>query len=335
MNVWVAISRGIARNDAGWQRIMEKTHALIAEGSAHIALCACSYLELWHRRDRASREGVGRIMRDLTQYATFAPIDAIRSMEVDAFVQRHVGRPRTISVTELIGHGACHAFGSPFGRFRFVESIASADGMTPEGRAAPAPENWLAWNREGPEWEWFNLVGTQEALELDGLERTPQHRIGDRRVESELHLRHLIETEPRAKARVRDLVITDEIESLTEDINRACWEARTQPLGLFLENPMFDTPPEAMRAFVDGLPSVDTLATLREWKHRDLSHEWHQHDQSDLLSLAVAVPYADVVVTERRWSHLCKASGLSARYNTQVCALRELEQVLDGLAAAS
>ena len=203
MNVWVAMSRGIAGNDEGWQRIVDKTHALVAEGSARIALCACSYLELWHRRDRASREGVGRIMRDLTQYATFAPIDAIRSMEVDAFVQRHVGWPRTISAAELVGHGACHAFGSRFGRFRFVESIASADGMSPEGRAAPAADNWLAWNREGPEWEWFNLVGTQEALELDGLERTPQHRIGDRRVESELHLRYLIETEPWAKGRIR------------------------------------------------------------------------------------------------------------------------------------
>lgn len=99
--------------------------------------------------------------------------------------------------------------------------------------------------------------------------------------------------------------------------------------------PVLSEPPEAMRGFVNGLPSVDTLATLREWKHRDLTHEWQQHDQSDLLSLAVAVPYADVVVTERRWAHLCEASGLSAKYDTRVCALRVLERVLDGLAAAS
>ena len=89
-------------------------------------------------------------MRDLTKYASFAPIETIRSMEVDAFVQRHLGRRRTIKTLDLVGHGACHAFGSPFGRFRFVESIASADGMTPEGPAAPAPDNWLDLKREGP-----------------------------------------------------------------------------------------------------------------------------------------------------------------------------------------
>lgn len=322
MNVWLAMAKGIAAGDSRWQAILDKAHKIVAGGTARILLCSCSYLELWHRRDRASREGVGRLMRDLTDYATFAQIEAIRSMEVDAFVSRHVGRPRAITATDLVGHGACHAFGSPFGRFRFVESIASSDGTTPEGRPAPAPESWLALKRESPEWEWFNLVGTQEVLEVDGLERTPQHRIGNSRVEDELHLRQLVATQTWARARIRDLVITEEIKALTDVINQACWEANIDPYGLFLEHPAFDTPPEAMRAFVDGLPSVDTLVTLRECKHRDLTHEWHQHDQSDLLSLAVAVPYADVVVTERRWAHLCRMSGLSAKYGTQVVSLR-------------
>jgi hypothetical protein len=106
-------------------------------------------------------------------------------------------------------------------------------------------------------------------------------------------------------------------------INQACWEARTQPHGLFLENPEFATPAEAMRAFVLGLPSVDVLVTLREWKHRDLSHPWEQHDQTDIHALSVAIPYADVVVTERRWAHLANASGLAKRYETNVCGLSE------------
>ncbi len=335
MNVWVDMSKGLAVGDHRWQRIVDRIRNLVDDGSVLIVLNASTYLELWHRRDQTSREGVGRLMRDLTGYAALAPIEAIRAMEVDAFVQRHVGRDRSIQADELIGHGARHAFGSPFGRFRFVESIASADGVIPEGPAAQAPEEWLDMKREGPEWEWFNLVGAQEMLDLEGLERTPQHRIGDSRVEREMHLRQLVATQPWAKVRLRDLVITDEIEALTEEINQACWKAGTQPHGLFLENPELDTPPEAMRAFVDGLPSVDTLATLREWKHRDLTHEWHQHDEGDLLSLAVAVPYADVVVTERRWSHLCSASGLSTKYKTQVVALRDLERILDELALTS
>lgn len=335
MNVWVDMSKGIAVGDQRWQRIVERIHSLVDNGSVLIVLSASIYLELWHRRDQTSREGVGRLMRDLTGYATMAPIDSIRAREVDAFVQRHVGSDRRVQAEELVGHGVCHAFGSPFGRFRFVESIASADGLIAEGPTAEAPEEWLDLKREGPEWEWFNLVGATDWSGLTGLERTPLHRIGNSRLEREMQLRQLVTTQPWARVRLRDLIITDEIEALTEEINQACWKSGTQPHGLFLDSTQFDTPPEAMRAFVDGLPSVDTLVTLREWKHRDITHEWHQHDQADLLSLAVVVPYSDVVVTERRWSHLCSASGLSTEYKTQVVALRDLERILDELASAS
>ena len=31
----------------------------------------------------------------------------------------------------------------------------------------------------------------------------------------------------------------------------------------------------------------------------------------------MAVPYCDVVVTERRWAHMIKATGLAKRYGTE------------------
>lgn len=334
MNVWVEIARGVASQDPQVLRIERKARDL-AGSSALFLLDGSNYLELWHRRDKESRENVGRAMRDLTQYVTFAPVQAIRSMEVEAWVQRHIGTYETVKPADLVGHGVCHAFGSPFGRFRFVESLASADGATPEGRAAAAPDGWMDLDRQGPKWEWLNLVGDQKILLAEGVDRTPQHRIGNSYVEGELQLRSLLQKESWARQRLRDLIVTDEIEALREDISTACWKAGVQPRSLFLENPAFETPPAAMRAFVDGLPSVDALATLREWKHRDMMHEWHQHDHSDLISLAVVIPYADVVVTERRWSHLARASGLSAKYRTQVYALRDLERALDDLNGGS
>lgn len=333
MNVWIAIAKGCSIEDERWVNIYEALLSMANKGHIRVVLSSAHYLELWHRGTQASREDIGRVMRDLTDYATFPPIQSIRKLEVEAFVLRHVGKERRVGAEDVLGRGASHAFGSRFGRFRFVESIASADGMTAEGRAAPAPDNWIDLDLEGPKWEWFNLVGTQEVLEREGLERAPQHRLGNASVQGEMQLRHLVSTHTWARARLHDLVITDEIKTLTNAINQACWEARTQPHGLFMENPAFESPAEGMRAFVAGLPSVDTLATLREWKHRDLNHQWDQHDQADLLSLAVAIPYADVVVTERRWAHLCRASGLAGKYATQVGAIRDMDDVITDLAA--
>ena len=43
------------------------------------------------------------------------------------------------STSDVLGHGAAHAFGSPHGRFRFVESLTSADSAVSEGQAVVPP----------------------------------------------------------------------------------------------------------------------------------------------------------------------------------------------------
>ena len=64
--------------------------------------------------------------------------------------------------------------------------------------------------------------------------------------------------------------------------------------------------------------NVETAwATLRYRKHRDLTHPWEQHDWTDVSALSVAVPYCDVVITERRWAHMIVATGLAKRHGTR------------------
>lgn len=105
--------------------------------------------------------------------------------------------------------------------------------------------------------------------------------------------------------------------------------AGVDPRGLFFAAPALD-PPEAMRALVAGLPTVDVLATLRREKHRDLTHPWEQHDLSDLIMLSTTVPYCDAVVTERRWAHIVQTSGLASKYRTEMGAgLAGLRAALD------
>lgn len=90
-----------------------------------------------------------------------------------------------------------------------------------------------------------------------------------------------------------------------------------------------------MRDLVDAVPSADAWSTLRFLKHRDANLPWEQHDWTDLWALPVAIPYCDVVVTERRWAHLAATGGLSRRYGTTVSSgwraiENELGRVVDG-----
>jgi len=320
MNVWVSMARGTSQGDQKWTAVRSALETAVARGRVVIPLAVAHYLELWHRRDQRPREQVGALMRDVTGYATIPSPYVVRRREVRALVTRLAGVPRSLpSTSDLLGHGAAHAFGSPHGRFRFVESLASADNAVSEGPAVAPPDNWEALERSGPAWEWLQLVGTQAILVNAGVERTPEHRYGTQHMHDELRLRESIIREPGTPAQLWDFLTADELESLTDEINEIAEELDVDPNRFFSSGILGRTGLESVHAFIAALPSEFAWATLRYWKHRDLTHPWEQHDWTDISALSVAVPYCDmVVITERRWAHMIKAAGLAERHRTNV-----------------
>ncbi|WP_056922127.1 hypothetical protein [Phycicoccus sp. Soil802] len=315
MNVWVEMARGQRMQDVEWNRAITALHVAVTEARLAVALSAAHYLELWHRRDMTSREAVGAVMRDVTGYAALSPIQRVRRLEIEALVDRHMGGSRRVSTQDLLGQGVVHAFDSPDGRFRFVASIETSERR--EGEPAAAPDVMTDLRARPALWEWVNLVGTQDFIDGDWVDRTPEHRLGDRYAQQQLRLRQRVRDEPLVRARLRDHILVEEVVDVTDEINRVCVERDVDPHGLFFKAHA-DSSPEAVRRFVEELPSVDASVSLRWWKHKDLGMNWEQHDKVDLMSLAVAAPYADVVVTERRWEHLLRASGLAKRHKTIV-----------------
>lgn len=330
MNVWVSMTRGCAQKDSRWIAARSGLEEAVSKGQMVAPLSAAHYLELWHRREQRSREEVGAVMRDVTGYATLPSTYGVRRREVRALVSQLAGRSSLLlSTSDLLGHGAAHAFDSPHGRFRFIESLASPDGQLDEGPATDPPENWNILDRSGPKWEWFQLVGTQLILESEGIERTPEHRYGTQHMEGELRLREYLIREPQSRGQLWDHLVADELDSLLDEINEISEELNVDPHGFFFSGVLGATPPESVHGFVAQLPSAFAWATLRHWKHRDLTHPWEQHDRTDISALSVAVPYCDVVITERRWAHMIKATRLAERHDTDVGhGLTSLESLL-------
>ncbi|WP_380677202.1 hypothetical protein [Salinigranum sp. GCM10025319] len=65
---------------------------------------------------------------------------------------------------------------------------------------------------------------------------------------------------------------------------------------------------------------------------RDLQDGRKPNDVYDLFSLGLAIPYTDVVVTEKFWSHEASRAGLDERYSTDVLSsLDEIPDAVDAL----
>ena len=88
------------------------------------------------------------------------------------------------------------------------------------------------------------------------------------------------------------------------------------------------SPQDVMR-FLSSIPNLDVLLTLRSIRDRDSVRPIAHNDIRDLDWLSVALPYSNVVVSEKHWGHQVRATGLDARYGTILLTdLRQLPQSL-------
>jgi len=72
--------------------------------------------------------------------------------------------------------------------------------------------------------------------------------------------------------------------------------------------------------FAAAVPSIDVEMTLLLEREKNRDHAPHRNDPKDLAFLKLALPYGNVVVTERSWAHLCTSTGLATKYATKVLA---------------
>ena len=67
---------------------------------------------------------------------------------------------------------------------------------------------------------------------------------------------------------------------------------------------------------------------------RNRQQPWTKCDlNDDVLALSIAVPYCDIVVTERQWARHINQLGLAERYGTTV--LHDLAELTEVIIAAT
>ena len=77
-------------------------------------------------------------------------------------------------------------------------------------------------------------------------------------------------------------------------------------------------PGEKIASLIDLVPCWDVERCLSVQVEQQWNRELQGNDVYDIAALTAAIPYCDVVVTEKLWTHLCNASGIDVRYNSRV-----------------
>lgn len=67
---------------------------------------------------------------------------------------------------------------------------------------------------------------------------------------------------------------------------------------------------------LESIPSLDVRVKLMYESLRNPNRPVHEHDSNDVAFLSTAIPYTDVVITERTWKHFANTAKLGKKYNT-------------------
>ncbi|WP_157625914.1 hypothetical protein [Mycobacterium sp. 155] len=205
----MALLRGVQSHDPRADKLVQRLIELREAGLVSIPLSASHYLETWHRRDTTSRHDLAGLMRDVSAYATLAPVHSVERAWVRSEIWRWCGRTPAPPDTNILGYGVNHAFGTATGRFRFVTSIATDD--QPEGPPAEVPADLIDLaGASGENWEWLNLAGPPELFMMDGVDIRPEHRRGPADVEFETAVRDHLQNDAGYRQRLVDLILTQE-----------------------------------------------------------------------------------------------------------------------------
>jgi hypothetical protein len=78
--------------------------------------------------------------------------------------------------------------------------------------------------------------------------------------------------------------------------------------------------------FIENIPTLDVEAELVSRRNVSWNRAIDENDWADIRFLTTAIPYCDIIVTEKYWKDLIQKSALDKKYNTKILSnLEELE----------
>lgn len=324
LNHWISLAKAATGHPDG-ERHRDALAAL--RGAADHIVCVLGsehYMEMSGIKDPRQRFDVAAVMEELTGFRCILSGPPVMRLEYDEAFKRLAGdhpsyTPVPLNDVPLLGRGVLRALGRRGGlRIR----SATGEDVTEEVRlrypGGPDTFDRMRWDSErlldrsvlrGP------TDAEAPALRKQGWNPTVARLHAERRAQQEREFAARLEADPRwRRGRLRDAVaaryVALESEPIFEEAQR---DANVRLAGVATEI-------EIARSFTDSMPSADVRISLLTAAHRNPQTRWSSNDIFDIDALSFAVPYCDIVATERHAHHVLRTHGLPERLGTTVVA---------------
>jgi hypothetical protein len=278
-------------------------------------------MELNKIKDPSQRRAIADVMEELTGFASLMNRVVVMNLELDAMLDPFAKQPSPLARTALLGRGVRHSFGRASG----VRIMGPNGDATDELRVrvgAKAFDDFVAQAELQLERSVLRGPADDDVENLRALGWKPENTIqgGEKRAAQERELTAILDGDPAARrGNLRDVVATRELCIEFENTLPRVLASRQLALRDVISDP------ESGRKFVRAMPGTEVSIELKTAWHRNRDKTWIANDIYDIDAMALAVPYCDVVVTEKACHHALTTARLGERMHTAL--LRNLEEL--------
>lgn len=328
MNHWIYLSKAAKGLPAGMQyrEALNACRTARVNGRAVFVLAAAHYQEMTKIESPRQRHNLADLMEELSGLTTLLCRQILIKLEIEELLDHRLGQaPRIVARHDLLDTGAGRAFGKNL-RF-FLKNTHDGSDATETGRAilgAEAFDEMMATinleveggllrgpkDEEIPDLLRYGYVG-------DIAEQIAQRRADQ---ENEQASRHA-GTQWARGVKLSDVILAREVAiELLDPLLEALQRRGHSDIGVLVSRKA------DARALIQSMPISSVAALLKTEQHRNPSRPWKSNDIFDIDALSIAVPYCDIVVTEKnRWHHL-RTAKVDEQMNTVI--LRRLDDLI-------
>jgi hypothetical protein len=266
-------------------------------------------------------------MRTLSRYVTLTPLGKIVDEELAKELNRRFGRPAFPIKVPKFGIGVRFAFGDPK-RFTLTGFTEQQRPMVEAGLGCSI-EQYEAQANAALEYSVLTTPSVMRA-QVSGFDPYSARRVADQQLASFNVLINTLRTDPDVSTRPLDAICARLLGGdILDNYTRALLSA-----GYTEGSPLRTK--EALTEFLMRLPSQRVAAMIQYHYLRDVKRDWTINDLRDIDALSMAIPYCDIVVTDKK---ACDAAvnraQLDREFNTKIfCRLADLAAHLEARAAA-
>ncbi|WP_055475444.1 hypothetical protein, partial [Gordonia sp. HS-NH1] len=281
-----------------------------------LTLSSAHYYETQRRGTGRSRRELGETMAELTKFHAIAPVQKIVPAEIREYL---TGEPLRSQIN-IFGVGFKHAFDADLDLVAGFK-VTNEETLPPAIRAKVKA---LIRNKA----EEFILAAPEDAPEAarEMLETASQiHSSSQLFADGQTKLSRAV-VEQKLGGRLGDVAVMSELADVIDPLMSECDRSGVDLNDLIASK-------HAQYDLLKGIPSRWVMSELRRVRLRNPQQPWTRNDLNDLSFLSIAIPYCDVVVTERQWARHIDQLGLAELHGTTV--LHDLTSLTDVIVDAS